>query len=219
MILKLLFISIATAITNTTALDAFNETKVFSKLIINSSESQSQLVSSDSVMNTEVDSTFHYVVDYMHTNCIYLMEELSGKCSSLVSGQRAQVWTLSVLCSTIIGISSMFPLLLISVSDTEYLVNSDHSSKILLKYLLSFGVGGLLGDVFLHLLPESSEQLLKTGLSLRNVQLSIGSWVLAGILCFAFTETFASHLKSNSTDSQTGQQFTNGCVKNGGIDG
>jgi len=35
----------------------------------------------------------------------------------------------------------------------------DNSCK--LKRLLSFAVGGLLGDVFLHLLPESWEHLQK----------------------------------------------------------
>ena len=218
MILKLVFISITTAIATTNTLDVFNESKVLLPVILNSTESQSQLSSSDLVMTTESNSSFDYFVDYIHKN-IYLVEELTEKCWSLVwNGHRAQVWGMSVLCSTIIGVSSMFPLLLISLSDTDYLVNSDSSSKTLLKYLLSFAVGGLLGDVFLHLLPEASDQMLKTGLSLRNVQLSIGFWILTGILCFAFAETFASHLKCDSIDGPTKGQVANGCQKNGGIE-
>ncbi|CAG2108126.1 unnamed protein product [Medioppia subpectinata] len=84
------------------------------------------------------------------------------------------------------------------MSKNNCLINADSSSKTLLKYLLSFAVGGLLGDVFLHLLPEASDHMLRTGMSSRNVQLYLGLWTLIGILCFAFTESFFSHVSKHN---------------------
>ncbi|CAC5372308.1 SLC39A13 [Mytilus coruscus] len=56
-----------------------------------------------------------------------------------------------------------------------------------LKLLLSFAVGGLLGDVFLHLLPEAWESLDKNSHD-HGGHLSVGLWVLAGILTFLVLE-------------------------------
>lgn len=56
--------------------------------------------------------------------------------------------------------------------------NADGGKNKLL-YLVSFSAGALLGDVFLHLLPEMSEQ----GLGVKE-----GSWLLGGILVFFILE-------------------------------
>lgn len=57
-----------------------------------------------------------------------------------------------------------------------------------LKILLSFAVGGLLGDVFLHLLPEAWNSDASGGPhSMRS-----GLWVLAGILIFTIVEKIFS---------------------------
>lgn len=57
-----------------------------------------------------------------------------------------------------------------------------------LKILLSFAVGGLLGDVFLHLLPEAWSSDASDGPhSMRS-----GLWVLAGILIFTIVEKIFS---------------------------
>lgn len=57
-----------------------------------------------------------------------------------------------------------------------------------LKIMLSFAVGGLLGDVFLHLLPEAWNSDASDGPhSMRS-----GLWVLAGILIFTIVEKIFS---------------------------
>lgn len=237
MILKILFILIITSVETT--FGVFNETtdsyplirnSFNQNLFSNSSETDGQSIGF--VMSAESDYSFEYIFNSIHKNGLFFIEEFSGLCSSLLNNNnKIQVWLMSVLCSTVIGVSSMFPLILISISNQNYLINSDSSSKTLLKYLLSFAVGGLLGDVFLHLLPEASEQALKTGLSVKNSQLYMGFWILAGILCFGFTETFFSLLINDKTDdkqsatdslndchnkSQTNGKISNGFVKTDG---
>ncbi|XP_021375578.1 zinc transporter ZIP13-like isoform X2 [Mizuhopecten yessoensis] len=56
-----------------------------------------------------------------------------------------------------------------------------------LKLLLSFAVGGLLGDVFLHLLPEAWEHLDKEGHN-HDGHMKVGLWVLGGIISFLVIE-------------------------------
>ena len=64
-----------------------------------------------------------------------------------------------------------------------------------LKLMLSFAVGGLLGDVFLHLLPEAHEKLYLNAVEskdpfqyIHDGHLMIGIWILLGILTFIFVE-------------------------------
>ena len=56
-----------------------------------------------------------------------------------------------------------------------------------LRLLLSFAVGGLLGDVFLHLFPESLAALGDHGRSHTGL-LVMGLWILGGILTFLILE-------------------------------
>ncbi|CAG2165863.1 unnamed protein product [Oppiella nova] len=140
--------------------------------------------------------------NYLNSEVYYYFEQIIQKYWDIVyNSSKLQVWVLSVVCCVVIGVSTMFPLFLISFSNNNCLINTDSSSKTLLKYLLSFAVGGLLGDVFLHLLPEASHQLLSTGINARHVQLYLGLWTLIGILCFAFTESFFSHIHKHNQQS------------------
>jgi len=73
-----------------------------------------------------------------------------------------------------------------------------------LKLMLSFAVGGLLGDVFLHLLPEAHHKLYLKASEMqdpvRYIQeghLTIGLWILFGILTFIFVEMIFSINKNN----------------------
>ncbi|XP_031785149.1 zinc transporter ZIP13 isoform X2 [Nasonia vitripennis] len=65
-----------------------------------------------------------------------------------------------------------------------------------LKILLSFAVGGLLGDVFLHLLPEAWENHAAAntakGRSVNHASMGCGLWVLAGFLVFVVAEKMFS---------------------------
>ncbi|XP_052123493.1 zinc transporter ZIP13 homolog isoform X2 [Frankliniella occidentalis] len=57
-----------------------------------------------------------------------------------------------------------------------------------LKVLLSFAVGGLLGDVFLHLLPEAWASRQKLGGESSHPSFSVGAWVLTGLVVFVIAE-------------------------------
>ncbi|XP_022192244.2 zinc transporter ZIP13 homolog [Nilaparvata lugens] len=88
----------------------------------------------------------------------------------------------SLIGSVIVGLSGVFPLLVIPIEEGANL-NKGASGRTL-KVLLSFAVGGLLGDVFLHLLPEAWNQQFKSSES----SMFCGLWVLAGLLVFIIAE-------------------------------
>uniref|UniRef100_A0A170TVG7 Zinc transporter zip13-like protein n=1 Tax=Triatoma infestans TaxID=30076 RepID=A0A170TVG7_TRIIF len=62
-------------------------------------------------------------------------------------------WVGSVIGSVIVGLSGIFPLLVIPIDGGVNITKGVNGDR--LKLLLSFAVVGLLGDVFLHLLPEA----------------------------------------------------------------
>jgi len=64
-----------------------------------------------------------------------------------------------------------------------FLMKKERSSHFLL-YLVSFSVGALLGDVFIHILPEIVEK--------ENFSVSTGLYFLAGIVIFFAIEKFAN---------------------------
>ncbi|RLU17994.1 hypothetical protein DMN91_010235 [Ooceraea biroi] len=68
-------------------------------------------------------------------------------------------WIFSLLGSTMVGLTGIFPLWLIPIQDGVDLKTGENGGT--LKILLSFAVGALLGDVFLHLLPEAYESELQ----------------------------------------------------------
>ncbi|PNJ88603.1 SLC39A7 isoform 1, partial [Pongo abelii] len=74
----------------------------------------------------------------------------------------------------------------------------------LLQILLSFASGGLLGDAFLHLIPHALEPHSHHTLeqpghghshSGQGPILSVGLWVLSGIVAFLVVEKFVRHVK------------------------
>ena len=83
-------------------------------------------------------------------------------------------WLYAAICSALVGLSGLVPILLL---------NNQRTTLPSLRWMLSFAVGGLLGDVFLHLLPEA----------LQNVQThedynTVGLCVLLGLLTFTVLE-------------------------------
>lgn len=94
-------------------------------------------------------------------------------------------WVLSAIGSVVVGLSGILPLLVIPV---ETGVNMKHGAGArTLKILLSFAVGGLLGDVFLHLLPEAWASRQKLDAS-THPSFSVGAWVLTGLVVFVVAE-------------------------------
>lgn len=85
-------------------------------------------------------------------------------------------WTYSLVSVALVSLLSFAGVLFLAFKKEEL-------SKILL-FLVSFAAGGLLGDAFLHLLPEAVEE---TGF---NIEISLA--VLLGVLVFFALEKFIS---------------------------
>ncbi|XP_015858356.1 zinc transporter ZIP13 isoform X3 [Peromyscus maniculatus bairdii] len=121
---------------------------------------------------------------------------------ALLSGERLDTWICSLLGSLMVGLSGVFPLLVIPLEMGTMLRSEAGAWR--LKQLLSFALGGLLGNVFLHLLPEAwaytcsnspatglawpvSAPPAGEGQSLQQQQ-QLGLWVIAGFLTFLALE-------------------------------
>ncbi|KAF6106278.1 solute carrier family 39 member 13 [Phyllostomus discolor] len=122
---------------------------------------------------------------------------------SLLSGERLDTWICSLLGSLMVGLSGVFPLLVIPLEMGTTLRSEAGARR--LKQLLSFALGGLLGNVFLHLLPEAWAYTCSSSLgpglawpvsaapaggegqSLQQQQ-QLGLWVIAGFLTFLALE-------------------------------
>lgn len=109
----------------------------------------------------------------------------------LVKNKSYQIWILSILASCTIGFCGILPLVIIPL-DSGAKQNQKGDSK-LLRLLLSFAVGGLLGDVFLHLLPEAWNHIEYLGPELHNSHLILGLWVLLGMFSFVVLEMMFSN--------------------------
>lgn len=98
---------------------------------------------------------------------------------------KLEVWVYSVIASILVGLSGIFPLLVIPMEAGPALKHGAAAAK--LKLLLSFAVGGLLGDVFLHLLPEAWAHLDKDGHN-HDGHTKLGLWIITGMLSFLIIE-------------------------------
>ncbi|MBN3314758.1 S39A7 protein, partial [Atractosteus spatula] len=93
-----------------------------------------------------------------------------------------ELWTQAVGATLLISAAPFLILFLIPVQS-----NTDQHQS-LLKVLLSFASGGLLGDAFLHLIPHALG-------GAHGHMMSVGLWVLAGIVAFLVVEKFVRLLK------------------------
>ncbi|KAK5644569.1 hypothetical protein RI129_005869 [Pyrocoelia pectoralis] len=103
-------------------------------------------------------------------------------------------WLWAMGGSILIGLSGVFPLLLIPIDETKNLQQGDSANT--LKTLLSFAVGGLLGDVFLHSLPEIwANDAARNGVASPMYN---GLLILSGLMVFVIAEkVFAVITKLN----------------------
>jgi zinc and cadmium transporter len=83
-------------------------------------------------------------------------------------------WIYSIISVFLISLVSLIGVLTLSL-------NRDRLEKLTL-FLVSFAVGGLFGDAFIHLLPESFQEL--------GTDLSVSLYVILGILIFFVLEKF-----------------------------
>uniref|UniRef100_A0A3Q3W0U4 Zinc transporter SLC39A7 n=1 Tax=Mola mola TaxID=94237 RepID=A0A3Q3W0U4_MOLML len=119
-----------------------------------------------------------------------------------------ELWTQAIGATLLISAAPFFILFLIPVQS-----NSDKHQN-LLKVLLSFASGGLLGDAFLHLIPHALEPHSHNGENHGHLHetekscdhghshgashshmMSVGLWVLTGIIAFLVVEKFVRLLK------------------------
>lgn len=116
----------------------------------------------------------------------------------LFSSERADVWLCSLAGSVAVGLSGLFPLLVIPIEGGAALKTEAGCRK--LKQLLSFAIGSLLGDVFLHLLPEAWAQSCSSGGSQQHYR-SQGLWVILGLLSFLLLEKMFPDTESHEEQS------------------
>ncbi|KAF6738115.1 Zinc transporter ZIP13 [Oryzias melastigma] len=116
-----------------------------------------------------------------------LTDDLPGfqALADFLASERTHVWILSLVGSVAVGLSGVFPLLVIPIEAGAALKTEAGCQR--LKQLLSFAIGGLLGDVFLHLLPEVWA-LSSSSAGKHNHYMSQGLWVISGLLAFLLLE-------------------------------
>ncbi|XP_018618659.1 zinc transporter ZIP13 isoform X2 [Scleropages formosus] len=117
----------------------------------------------------------------------WFVEELLGlrALSELFVGEKGEAFLCSLIGSIIVGLSGIFPLLVIPIEAGAALKTEAGCQK--LKQLLSFAIGGLLGDVFLHLLPEAWAYSCSPERGHRHHRTQ-GLWVIVGMFSFLFLE-------------------------------
>jgi len=101
-------------------------------------------------------------------------------------------WIFSVIGSVLIGLCGVLPVIIVPFQSTTSSALRTGADARLLHKLLSFAVGGLLGDVFLHLLPEAWELVSQKGSNPHESHITLGLWVLCGIFTFIFVEMLFS---------------------------
>ncbi|XP_058119153.1 zinc transporter ZIP13 homolog [Anopheles ziemanni] len=133
---------------------------------------------------------------FLDETFVYLYKEMNHYMPEFISSMGYVPWVFSLLGSALIGLSGILPMFIIpdaakNSKDASEL--SDPSESKTLKLLLSFAVGGLLGDVFLHLLPETWEHEIAAGPTASgHPSLRSGLWVLGGLLLFTIVEKIFS---------------------------
>ena len=95
---------------------------------------------------------------------------------------KNMVWFQALLSTAVIGLA---PILILRFIPND-IGGQNEKSQNILKTLLAYAVGGLLGDVFLHLLPHAMENHHHGEQGHEHG--SSGLWVLTGILLFLVIE-------------------------------
>ncbi|XP_042301203.1 zinc transporter ZIP13 isoform X2 [Sceloporus undulatus] len=114
-----------------------------------------------------------------------LCEKEAESWGAIFSEDRLDAWICSLIGSIMVGLSGVLPLLIIPLETGAALKSEEGSRR--MKQLLSFAIGGLLGNVFLHLLPEAWAYTCSAtaggGQSYQQQKL-LGLWVIVGLMTF-----------------------------------
>lgn len=116
------------------------------------------------------------------------------------------LWLYAMGSTLLISAAPFFILFLVPLDNTA-------SKQPLLKILLAFASGGLLGDAFLHLIPHASISVEEhshshshshsEGHSHEPHDMSVGLWVLAGIVAFLVIEKCVRIIKGGSSHTHS----------------
>merc|ERR1712029_1049765 len=93
-------------------------------------------------------------------------------------------WAGAIIGACLVGLTGVLPLWVIPAKALGTAPSAPTEDN--LKYLLAFAVGGLLGDVFLHLLPETYQHVIDSGE--EGGLFRIGVATLTGVLTFLVLE-------------------------------
>ncbi|XP_029437917.1 zinc transporter ZIP13 [Rhinatrema bivittatum] len=138
-----------------------------------------------------------------------LCERDRSSWADLFSAERLDAWLCSLLGSLMVGLSGVLPLLLIPLEAGATLKSKEGSQH--LKQLLSFAIGGLLGDVFLHLLPEAWAYTCSAttgGVQTLQQQQLLGLWVIIGFVSFLVLEKTFPDERPSSEQQETALSTT-----------
>ncbi|CAD6189134.1 unnamed protein product [Caenorhabditis auriculariae] len=120
---------------------------------------------------------------------------------SFLNDPRTRLWVYSISATLLISAAPFLILFFIPIQ-----ANTAESGP-LLNVLLAFGSGGLLGDAFLHLIPHatpagsghghshSHAHSHEAGHSHEPHDMSVGGWVLAGVIAFLTVEKLVRILR------------------------
>ena len=123
----------------------------------------------------------------------FLQNDLTKK----VSQSNNLHWGYAAFCSALVGLTGLVPILILPSFQNNANTNNNvtvttenkksqqqkNSSSHFMRWMLSFAVGGLLGDVFFHLLPEAFDNA-----STHEDMNFIGLCIIFGLLVFTILE-------------------------------
>lgn len=141
----------------------------------------------------------------------------------VVNSVDFQLWMKALGSTLFISAAPVFILFLVPLDNTK-------EKEPLLKVLLSFASGGLLGDAFLHLIPHALVSIAESGNHAHGHthshshghghgdggehghDMSVGLWVLSGILTFLLVEKFVRLVKGGHGHSHSVGSDSSGTV-------
>lgn len=106
-----------------------------------------------------------------------------------------------MVASLVVGSAGVLPIFIISNDSVESLRKSGGN----LPVLLSFAVGGLLGDVFLHLLPEAWNHVKQEPGTQHYHYMVVGGWILLGILSFTLLEGLMTNEDEDDDEEESSE--------------
>jgi len=132
------------------------------------------------------------------------MYKSHGGLAGLLDGSASEAMCYALIATLMVGCAGIAPLLFIPLETGAALRNKDSKAAETLNKFLSFAVGALLGDVFLHLLPEAYAESDGSA----DSSIMIGLWVIAGLIIFMAIEMLLSEDETAVNSDDTCDQST-----------